>query len=83
MLAVITNASDLFVTVPLSMRREESFNANLYHHSSLQHELSILGIKGDRVKERNNDIQFILTVAEPLVILHNQIFPEVCAVCYN
>lgn len=83
MLAVITEPSDLYVTVSLRMRLEASINADLYHHSSLQHKVSILGIKGVSIGERSNDIQFILVVAETLVMLPDQIFPEACAVCYN
>ena len=75
MLAVITKPSDLYVTVSLSMRHEVSINAGLYHHSSLQHKVSILGIKGVSIRERNNDIQFILFVAETLAMLPDQISP--------
>lgn len=83
MLAVITKPSDLYVIVSLSTRLEASMNADLYHHSSLQHKVSILGIKGVSIRERKNDIQFILVVTVTLVMLPNQIFPEACAVCYN
>ena len=83
MLAVISEPSDLYVTVSGSMRLEASINTDLYHHSLLQHKVSFLGIKGVRIRERNNDIQFILVVAETLAMLPNQIFPEACAVCYN
>ena len=83
MLAVITKPSDLYVTVSLSMRLEASINADLYHHSSLQHKVSVLGIKGVSIREKNHDIQFILVVTGTHVMLPNQIFPEACAVCYN
>lgn len=69
--------------VSLRMRLEASINADLYHHSSLQHKEFILGIKGVSIREGNNDTQFILVVAESIVIFPNQIFPEACAVCYN
>lgn len=83
MLAVITKPSDLYVTVSLRMRLEASINADLYHHSSLQHKVSIVGFKGVSIQERNNDIQFILVVTETPVMLPNQIFPEACAVSYS
>lgn len=83
MLAVTTEPSDLYVTVSLSMQLEASINADLYHHSLLQHKVSVVGIKGVSIRGRNNDIQFILVVAEILVMLSNQTFPEACAVCYN
>jgi len=82
-LAVIIEQSDLYVTYSLNMILEASINADLEHHALLQHDVSIPGIKGESIKERSNDIQFILVVAESLVMLHNQIFPEACAVCYN
>lgn len=73
MLAVITNASDLYVIVPQSMRPEESYNFNLHHHSSLQHKCFLVENKGGSVKERNNYIQFILAVVGPLVILKSNL----------